>query len=223
LHKRSKFTFAIGATVLVFAAAAYLLAWSSVFSISKIAISGAPTESSKNIISKVANLQVGDQLARVEPRAISVRISSVDWVEDIEISRNWITGEVRLAVTPRTPTAFFNNQVLDASGKVFSLPGFKGGDLPRVSASNPELGVVAINLFQSLPQSIRDRVKNLAAYNESNFSLKYRWQEREIQILWGKNDQNELKAEVIAALLELPENKNIRRIDVSAPHAPIVK
>jgi hypothetical protein len=32
-----------------------------------------------------------------------------------------------------------------------------------------------------------------------------------------------LKAQVIDALLALPENKKVRRIDVSAPHAPIVK
>jgi predicted AlkP superfamily phosphohydrolase/phosphomutase len=92
-----------------------------------------------------------------------------------------------------------------------------------VSASSPQLGLVAIDLFQSLPNSIKSDVLNLAAYNESNFSLRIFRQEREIQILWGANDQNELKAQVIDALLALPENKKVRRIDVSAPHAPIVK
>ena len=223
MHKKPKITFTLVAVVLVFAAMTYLLAWSSIFSVSRVSISGAPTLSSEKTISRIANLKVGDQLARVEPRAVALRISSVDWVEDVQVSRDWISGEVSLAITPRTPTAFFNNQVLDASGKVFSLPGFVANDLPRVSASNPQLGVVAIKLFQTLPQPIRDQVQNLAAYNESNFSLKYRWQGREIQILWGANDQNDLKAEVITALLKLPENKNVRRIDVSAPHAPIVK
>jgi hypothetical protein len=46
---------------------------------------------------------------------------------------------------------------------------------------------------------------------------------REIRVLWGKNEKSELKIEVIQALTALEENKNIRRIDVSAPHAPIVK
>ncbi len=215
----------IAATTLIalFAGLAYLLAWSSIFTVSAVAINGAPTDASRKTISEVVNLNVGDKLARVEPRAISRRISDIEWVEDAQISRNWITGQVTVEITPRTPTAFFNDKVLDASGKVFSLPGFEGGELPRVAASTPELGLVAIDLFQALPTSIKSNVLNLAAYNESNFSLRVLRQDRELQILWGANDQNELKAEVINALLALPENKKIRRIDVSAPHAPIVK
>lgn len=209
--------------IALFAGLAYLLAWSSVFTVSAVAINGAPTQASKETITEIADLEVGDKLARVEPRAISLRISGVEWVEEAKISRNWLTGEVLVEITPRTPTAFFNDKVLDASGKVFSLPGFEGAELPRVSATTPELGLVAIDLFQSLPASIRADVLNLAAYNESNFSLRVLRQDRQLQILWGANDQNELKAEVINALLALPENKKIRRIDVSAPHAPIVK
>lgn len=209
--------------IALFAGLAYLLAWSSVFTVSAVAINGAPTQASKETITEIADLEVGDKLARVEPRAISLRISGVEWVEEAKISRNWLTGEVLVEITPRTPTAFFNDKVLDASGKVFSLPGFEGAELPRVSAATPELGLVAIDLFQSLPASIRADVLNLAAYNESNFSLRVLRQDRQLQILWGANDQNELKAEVIDALLALPENKKIRRIDVSAPHAPIVK
>ncbi|CAN2204323.1 FtsQ Cell division septal protein [Candidatus Nanopelagicaceae bacterium] len=219
----SRFSLVATVVVALFAGLTYLLAWSNIFTVSTISIEGAPTSSSKESISKVADLRTGDKLARVEPRAIAHRISDFDWVESAEISRNWISGEVVLTITPRTPTAYFNNRVLDASGKVFTLPGFTGAELPRVSASTPELGLVAINLFQNLPESIRADVLSLAAYNESNFSLKVDRGQKELQILWGANEENELKTEVIDALLALPENKNIRRIDVSAPHAPIVK
>jgi hypothetical protein len=53
--------------------------------------------------------------------------------------------------------------------------------------------------------------------------LKVLREQKQLQILWGPNEENELKSQVIDALLALPENKNIRRIDVSAPHAPLVK
>jgi hypothetical protein len=46
---------------------------------------------------------------------------------------------------------------------------------------------------------------------------------RDLQIAWGKNEKTALKIDVINSLLALPENKNIRKIDISAPHAPIVK
>jgi cell division septal protein FtsQ len=223
LRKVKKFPIVAALVVALFAGLTYLLAWSNILTVSSITINGAPTAASKETISKVADLRAGDKLARVEPRAISHRISDIDWVESAEISRNWITGEVLVAITPRTPTAYFNSQVLDASGKVFELPGFSGAELPRVSASTPELGLVAINLFQNLPESIRGDVLSLAAYNESNFSLKVLREQKQLQILWGPNEENELKSQVIDALLALPENKNIRRIDVSAPHAPLVK
>jgi hypothetical protein len=46
---------------------------------------------------------------------------------------------------------------------------------------------------------------------------------REIRVMWGANEKSALKIQVITALIALEENRNIRRIDVSAPHAPIVK
>ena len=223
LRKVNRFSFSVVAAVLFFAALTYLLAWSSVFTVSSLQISGAPTATSSKTIEKAIDLRAGDKLARVEPRAISRRISEIDWVEKVEISRNWFNGVVQVAVTPRTPTAYYNNKVLDASGRVFTLPGFSGAQLPRVTAANTSLGLVAIDLFQNLPESMKSDVLSLAAYNESNFSLKIDRNQRQLQILWGANDQNELKLQVIDALLALPENKNIRRIDVSAPHAPIVK
>jgi hypothetical protein len=44
-----------------------------------------------------------------------------------------------------------------------------------------------------------------------------------MQIIWGDGEDTSLKLKVITALLDLPENKSIRLIDVTAPHAPIVK
>jgi hypothetical protein len=40
---------------------------------------------------------------------------------------------------------------------------------------------------------------------------------------FGSVDDKELKIKVFKALAALDENKNISTIDVSAPHAPIVK
>jgi hypothetical protein len=46
---------------------------------------------------------------------------------------------------------------------------------------------------------------------------------REIRIRWGDSQDVALKISVITKLLQLPENKRIKLIDVVAPHAPIVK
>ena len=223
LRKFPKIPLAGVIVAVLFAGLVYLFAWSSIFSVSSIAISGAPTPDTQNTILKIADLSPGQKLARVEPRAIAHRISDLTWIKNVEISRNWINGKVAIAITPRTPTAYFNGATIDASGTIFTLPGFSGGDLPRVSASTPQLGLSAITLFQGLPRDFKSQVISLSAHNDSNFAMQVTLNGREIRVLWGKNEKSELKIEVIQALTALEENKNIRRIDVSAPHAPIVK
>ena len=208
---------------ILFAGLVYLFAWSSIFSVSSISVTGAPTPDAQSTIEKIADISPGQKLARVEPRAIAHRISHLTWIENVEISRNWINGKVAITITPRTPTAYFNGATIDSSGTIFTLPGFSGGDLPRVSASTPQLGLSAITLFQGLPRDFKSQVISLSAHNDSNFAMQVNLNGREIRVLWGKNEKSELKIEVIQALLALEENKNIRRIDVSAPHAPIVK
>jgi cell division septal protein FtsQ len=223
LRKFTKIPLAGILVAALFAGLVYLFAWSSIFSVSSVSLTGAPTPESKNSILKLAELTPGQKLARVEPRAIARRITHLPWVKSVEISRNWINGKVEIVITPRTPTAYFNGATIDASGTIFTLPGFGGGDLPRVSASTPQLGLSAITLFQGLPKDFKSQVISLSAHNDSNFAMQVSLNGREIRVLWGKNEKSDLKIQVIKALTALEENKNIRRIDVSAPHAPIVK
>jgi hypothetical protein len=46
--------------------------------------------------------------------------------------------------------------------------------------------------------------------------------DRILEVKWGINSENELKTRVYQRILALPENKKITKIDLSAPHAPIV-
>jgi hypothetical protein len=46
---------------------------------------------------------------------------------------------------------------------------------------------------------------------------------RKLLVQWGSLEELALKVRVYKALLALPENKSINKIDLSAPHAPIVK
>jgi hypothetical protein len=46
---------------------------------------------------------------------------------------------------------------------------------------------------------------------------------RSLTLRFGDSQEIDLKIKVFKALVELEENKNISTIDVSAPHAPIVK
>ena len=223
MRKIAKIPLAGAVAIALFAGLVYLFAWSPIFSVSAITVTGAPTPETQKAILAIAGISEKEKLARVEPRAIARRITHLTWVKKVEISRNWINGKVAVVVTPRTPTAYFNGATIDASGAIFTLPGFTGKDLPRVSAPTPQLGLAAISLFRGLPYNFRSQVLSLSAHNDSHFAMQIVMDGRELRILWGKNEKSELKIQVIKALTTLEENKKIRRIDISAPHAPIVK
>ena len=210
-------------TSAIFAGLIYLFAWSSVFTVKEIKVVGAPTKVSKELVLKTSEITLGQKLARIEPRSAENRVQSLNWIKEIAISRNWISGQVNLAITPRTPKAYYNGKTLDATGAIFELPGFDGGELPQVSAPTPALGIQAVALFRALPADFRDQVTSLSAVNEANFSMAVTYKGRSLSVKWGANDENPLKAQVLQALLEQPENKRIKRVDLSAPHAPIVK
>ena len=223
MRKIAKIPLAGAVAIALFAGLVYLFAWSPIFSVSAITVTGAPTPETQKAILAIAGISEKEKLARVEPRAIARRITHLTWIKKVEISRNWINGKVAVVVTPRTPTAYFNGATIDASGAIFTLPGFTGKDLPRVSAPTPQLGLAAISLFRGLPYNFRSQVLSLSAHNDSHFAMQIVMDGRELRILWGKNEKSELKIQVIKALTTLEENKKIRRIDISAPHAPIVK
>jgi hypothetical protein len=92
-----------------------------------------------------------------------------------------------------------------------------------VSAGSPALGLDAIDLFTALPADIQSQVVSINAANQSSISSWQNYSGRQIKVMWGSPRQVELKVSVYRALLALPENKNVKRVDLSAPHAPIVK
>ena len=211
------------AIVAIFSGLIYLFAWSNVFTVKEIKISGAPTETARELVLENSQISLGQKLARIEPRSVDNRLSSLGWVKKITINRDWISGKVSLAIEPRTPKAYYKGKTLDDTGAIFELPGFDGGDLPQVSAPTPELGIQAVELFRQLPSDFREAVISLTAVNEANFLLAVNYKGRSLSVKWGSSDENALKVQVFKELLKQPENKRIKRVDLSAPHAPIVK
>lgn len=218
----------IAGGVLLFSTAAYLLAWSPVFVVKDIEITGAPTSDSSKAINKALAITTGEKLARVEPRSLQRRLDSFDWISDVNISRDWINRKVSIEISSRTPIALFNpdtslQTTIDTTGKVFRLPGGAPNSLPRVQAATPESGVAAINLFTELPESFRSEITLMNVRRSGSFEVSYSYKSRQIQIAWGDGKESALKVEVATKLLALPENSKIRFIDVSAPYAPIVR
>lgn len=209
-------------------ALAYLLGWSSFFSVKGVEISGAPTPAVQVEIEKKSQIAVGQQLARVNPQSAARKIEKSPWIKDAKISRDWLSGVVRIEVTPREPLAFFNSdqvpgQTIDEDGQLFSLPGYTNPDLALISAKSPESALKANELFTQLPENFRAQITSMLATSTNTFTLNSVINGRELRIRWGDNQDMALKISVINKLLKLPENNRIKLIDVVAPYAPIVK
>ncbi len=204
----------IGAVVL--AAATYVLGYSSFFTVSSVEVVG-----SKNQVNP--GITIGEKLARVEPREIASKLENLDWVASANISRNWINGKVTVELTERTPVAIFNNHVIDSTGQSFVLRNEPTKPLVEIQAGDLEAAVSAVTFFTSLPEELNSTLKVVKVRSTGAFVLEIDNGGKNLEIRWGTNSDNELKIKVYKALLALPENASIKRVDVSAPHAPIVK
>jgi len=209
-----RLTLLVGAVVL--AAATYVLGYSSLFTVSAVDVVG-----SKNQINP--GISIGQKLARVEPRAIASNFETLDWVESANVSRNWINGKVTIELTERTPVAIFNNQVIDSTGKSFALRSEPSSPLVQIQASDLEAAVSAVSFFTALPEELKSALTVVKVRSTGALVLEINNAGKNLEIRWGTNSDNELKLKVYKALLALPENSAIKRVDLSAPHAPIVK
>jgi cell division septal protein FtsQ len=219
---------AIFAFALIFGAGSYLFGWSPLLSVRSVEITGAPTKESQLAISRSLNIVDGDKLARVDPRALSNRLRSFDWIESSQVSRNWISGKVSISIKTRTPIALYSEPgkpqvVLDSSGNTFATPVDIADGLPKVSAKSVDGGLAAIKVFTALPESFSKNIDRMSAARTNNFLIYGKFEGQDLRIIWGDGKDTDLKVQVIEALLKRDENKNLRMIDVSAPHAPIVK
>ncbi|CAB4539214.1 MAG: FtsQ-type POTRA domain-containing protein [Actinobacteria bacterium] len=219
----SRRTLVASTVIALFSAATYLLAWSPIFEVSTITVKGNPKEVATQVIVKASDISVGDKLSRIEPRSIDNRLAELNWIESADLSRNWISGEITIVVKPRVAVGLYKGRALDSSGEIFDLPGDAPSQLPVVTAASADLGLEAIELFRELPLSIRENLISISASNQSSiWSVEMR-ENRRLLVQWGSLKELALKVRVYNALLELPENKSAKKIDLSAPHAPIVK
>ena len=211
-----RYRLGIAFAIFVFGVVVYLLGWSTFFTVSSIEITG-----TNNSIT--TEIKVGERLARVEPRSIVAKLERVKWIRSAEVSRNWISGKVSIAIVERTPSAIFNEQVIDEEGVGFPLLNQNIQGLPHIQATNINAAITATNFYNSLPKEFADAITTLKVVTGDSYSIEMSQGKKSIEIMWGQDEENSLKVRVYKALIARPENFTINRIDLSAPRAPIVK
>ncbi len=203
-------------STLVLAAVTYILGWSSLFTVSAIEIVGGKTQINSGIVE-------GQKLARVEPRAVAAQFEKLDWVSEARVTRNWINGKVLIELIERTPIARYNNTVIDSTGKSFVLRELPPTNLVQIQAGDLAAAIRAVTFFTTLPPDLKSALTVVKMRSTGALVLVASNAGKNLEIRWGSDSDNELKIKVYKALIALPENAAITRVDVSAPHAPIVK
>jgi cell division septal protein FtsQ len=200
----------------------YLLGWSSVFTVKRVEYIGITNTSQISAVEKKVGDLASTKLARIEPRRIAKSITALSWVAEADVSRNWFSSSVTISVTPREPIGAFNGRYIDSTGAIFDPVGTPA-DVPQLRAPTPDIGLTAAKLFASLPVDFRQNIASMSARSANDFSMDVAGPGGSLTLRIGDAQEIDLKIKVFKALIELEENKNISTIDVSAPHAPIVK
>jgi len=209
-------------TLLIISALTFLLGWSSVFTVKKVEYKGIKDPLQISAVEKKVGNLLGAKLARIEPRQVTNTIDTLSWIEQSEVSRNWFSSSVTISVTPRIPIGAVGGRYIDSTGTIFDPLG-PPVDVPQLNAPTPAIGLSAAKLFAALPQDFRKDIASMSARNIDDFTIIFGGQYQGLTLRFGNADEIDLKIKVFKALVALEENKNVSTIDVSAPHAPIVK
>lgn len=238
--KRKRFkrlSITLSVTLLI-AGSAYLLGWSSFLSVSSVSIQG--SEANLIINSRLFQTgvqpQVGSKLARVDIRAIKQSLTELDWIADADISRNWFSKQIKIDVIERVAIArsiSSQNTLInfDSSGSIFTPTSATQiamqNKLPQVttqSSTKADLSSVA-KLLNQIPADLNYLVSELESISVSksgSIIMNTRINANLVRISWGRAEEVGQKSTVLTALLKLPENQQIKQVDLSQPSSPII-
>jgi cell division septal protein FtsQ len=216
----------------------YLLGWSSVFTVSKITVEG--TSSRAEIFRKLSSdsieLAVGSKLARIETRAIKRSIGMLEWIDEVNVSRDWFDKSINLSVREKKAVAkaiTTKNGLInfDVSGEIFKPISASQQSIQErlplvITEGNDSAQLASVaSLLAQMPTQMADLILNLKSISVANsgyIQMETKVNELPLRIDWGLVSDIDLKIEVLNALLKLPENKRIKRVDLSQPELPIV-
>lgn len=217
----------VGIAVLVVAVVTtlvWLVMFSSVLAVRRVAVDG-ETTLKESQIRQVANVRIGQPLARVDVSAIEARVASMERVQSVTVSRSWL-HTVRIEVVERTPVAW-----LTVGGTIRGLDrygiDFRSYDKPPaklleadVTETDPRrrqqtLAAVAavVQIIEDEDPALRKQVQAIDAASKDSIELNLTHGRT---VVWGSRADASHKLTVLRALLRI----DAKRYDVSAPDQP---
>lgn len=217
-RKRAKrITLSILAVTLM-AAGTYVVYFSEIFAVKTINVTGSKIVAESEIV-RVASIEIGTSLARIDTQEISRRLQVFPSVGSVEVRRVW-PSEIVLAISERSPVATmaFNDRwkFVDANGVVYGETSRIPSGLIPISAESESARKSIAEVIQDLPANIKRQVLTITAQSEDSVMLTLT---ESRQVAWGNSEQISRKVEVLEVLLE----RKARFYDVSAPNFPTTR
>ena len=216
---RWKYVAASVSLLALLATGVWLVFFSATLSISKVEVRGNKLLSDERV-SRIAALPSGEQLAMVDLDDAARRVETLSEVVDADVTRAW-PDTVLITVTERVAVAVveLDGQIrgLDAEGIVFREYDAVPPGLPRVqpqTSTGTDALKEAAGVVSALPDDLVARVDHVEVQTIDQITLVLR-DGREVR--WGSADESELKARVLAELLDVQQAKVY---DVSVPGSP---
>lgn len=198
--------------LLVAAAVAWIVFFSSLLAVSSVRVDGAEGARAEQVLAAAA-VPIGTAMLRLDTSAAQAGVMALPWVAGVEVRRGW-PNQVVLAVTARQPIAAMAGtaSAVDANGVIFDAVVALPKGLPTVSADGVGLEA-AMDVLSTLPADIAAKVVSISATTRDNVVLSLK---SGAVIRWGSAEKSQFKAEVLRALLRLKRDV----YDVTAPELP---
>lgn len=207
---------------------AWLVGWSSVFSVKSVTVEGVPSSLSDGVLS-LADAPLGAPLARVDTGAMAERVAELPEAASVDVHRSWPTT-LTIEVTPREPVAAVSADgswwSVDDTGALFGASDSRPDGLPVLTAPGGDdasdvdeaVRAAGVTVLTGLPPSLYELVDTVEARSEADIRLGLT---DGATVRWGTADDLDRKAEVLLALIAGQEEPP-SAYDVTAPDHPAV-
>ncbi|MDR1388111.1 MAG: FtsQ-type POTRA domain-containing protein [Propionibacteriaceae bacterium] len=220
-RRRLRLALVVGAVLALGLAGAWLAFLSPVFAADRVEVTGTDDPAVQEQVVGAAAVPLGQPLLRLDVDAIAQRAAQTPAVAQVEVRRHW-DGVVELALTMRSPAYVLVSHgsyvLVDASGRDYQ------------TVASPPLGLIPATLAQTsprdlsdvarvvtaLPETVRRQTRSIESQSVDHIEIRL---ESGAAIMWGSADQSELKAEVMAGLINLAASY----YDVSSPSHPATR
>jgi cell division protein FtsQ len=174
---------------------------------------------------KISGIKIGQPIARVNASSVKRKLLTLPQVSDVKVNRQLPSSvliELKIRKIEIAVTASGGGFLVgDASGvtfaKVKKVP--RGVPIIKTSTSKFLLSETLL-VFQALPTKIQKRVISIDAKTRDSITFNLT---QGVRIIWGGSQEQDLKLEVLNALLVDPNNKKVKNFDISSPLAPTVR